>query len=132
MTIEEAQDYFAQTGLHIFRQDRRTSETGQLQAAPFACLTDYPLVADGSAAGGFRFFFSSYPRRLLQTIKGVLTVWQAFNELLSSDASSEELVALSGKIQESKFDSVEGIKIGHSILEDIRLPEKPTYLAFMR
>ncbi|MBU0630864.1 MAG: hypothetical protein KKC80_08145, partial [Candidatus Margulisbacteria bacterium] len=64
--------------------------------------------------------------------KGVLTVWQAFNELLSSDASSEELVALSGKIQESKFDSVEGIKIGHSILEDIRLPEKPTYLAFMR
>jgi hypothetical protein len=104
----------------------------KVKALPFACITGRKMneTPHDLYSRGFRFFFGPAPDR---SYKRILELLQAKAPLFSPDSSREEREAAATACQKLKFCKINGQKMGHSILEDVKFYDLPiTTLADLR
>lgn len=103
----------------------------RLKARPFACITGYKKTKPRHELDfrGFRLFFSSQPARFYRRI---LETMQIAEQAFSLEGNRPEKLAKLKDYQNKKFCFVNGKRVGHSLLDDIKLQTFETVFVDMR
>ncbi|MBU1026537.1 MAG: hypothetical protein KKA31_02285 [Candidatus Margulisbacteria bacterium] len=106
----------------------------RLRSNPFALITGlkYKSPQHELDQRGFRFFFSPEPDSTYQTILNILKLWKELYAAIDEERPRDEKINLADQVQTAKFCTTASGKMGHSILEDIKLAGPETHLVYFR